>query len=55
MYCRVCDKIRQEKNGGIYCSISYRGVGLNQVCCVDKYELDKRIAEDIVIEIKKDK
>lgn len=55
MYCRVCDKIRQDKNGCIYCSINGWGVGLNQVCCVNKYELDKRILEDVVIEINKNK
>lgn len=32
MYCRVCDKIRQDKNGCIYCSVDSKPVGLNQVC-----------------------
>lgn len=47
MYCRVCNKVRQDRCERIYCSINGRGVGLNQVCCIGKFELDKRVLEEI--------
>lgn len=48
MYCRVCKNIRQDRDGKIYCVLTCKGVGLNQVCHIDKCELDKRILEDVV-------
>ena len=44
MYCRACKNIRQNKyGGGIYCSLKDSSVGLNQVCNIDKFELDRAL------------
>ncbi|MGL5460481.1 MAG: hypothetical protein ACRDBY_12775 [Cetobacterium sp.] len=51
MYCRMCDKLEQDRSGRIYCSMNGRSVGLNQVCCVGNYELDKRLFEEVVQEV----
>lgn len=49
MYCRMCSNIRQDREGGIYCCVNGgNSVGLNQVCNIDRFELDKRVLEEII-------
>lgn len=46
MYCRLCKNIRQDRYRGIYCSKSGGdSVGLNQICHIDKFELDDIVKE----------
>lgn len=51
MYCRACKNIRQDKYGGIYCCINGgESVGLNQVCNINKFELDGVIFSHIELD-----
>jgi hypothetical protein len=49
MYCRICANVRQDKHGSLYCNLNGCSVGLNQVCSIGKFEIDKRALEEINI------
>ncbi|MGL5971640.1 MAG: hypothetical protein ACRCZ1_00775 [Cetobacterium sp.] len=48
MICRICNNVRQDIKGGLYCNKTDKYVGLNQECPINEYEMDKFV--DLVLD-----
>lgn len=53
MICRICQNIRQNKDGSIYCKLSNKYVGINQECNIQGFEMDSFV-ESILKELEEE-